>query len=97
MVAATLLIISCVSLVTLVVGIAIQYQCSTNQERHLRDIVRLHRQNAVRNLMEGLSDEEDGSGGECEEPGVLRPEGIPIYSGWRNNRSGEMSPGAPIR
>lgn len=73
MVAATLLIISCVSLVTLVVGIAIQYQCSSNQERHLRDIVRLHRQNAMRNLMEGISDD-DGENNDDNQPGYVNPE-----------------------
>ena len=71
---ATLLIISCVSLATLVLGIVVQYNCSSNQERLLRDIVRLHRQNAVRNLMEGVSDDEDNMG-----PGYVNPhaEGTP--------------------
>lgn len=47
-------IISCVSLATLVVSLAVQYNCSRNHERHLSNLVRLQRQNAMRNLYEGM-------------------------------------------
>jgi len=86
MVEPILIILSCVSLFTVILGIGVNYQCSQNQERHLRDIATLQRQGGMRNLMEGLSDAKGGGdweSGDEMEPGWINPqaEGTPHNSG----------------